>query len=707
MQRLLVIEDSPTQAEELRLILESAGFEVAAASDGRHGLDQFMASRFDAVISDILMPRMSGYEFCRAAKSRPETRDIPIMLLTTLSDPPMDIIQGLECGADNFISKPYEAAALIARVQSMLRGKRMRDDTKLKVGVELFFLGKKFTIDSDKEQILDTLISTFEGIVHTNRELRAREVDLAVAKAKIEDYAKQLEGRVRVSEQKYRSLMEHANDAIFVIDAHGTTLEINRQTEQLLGRPASAIVGRPFHEFVISGERDYASVQFQKILEDGQATIRDLRLDRQDATFVCADFSASLVHTEGRQIVLAIARDMTERNRLQHQVLQNEKLVTVGTLAAGIAHEINNPTAVVLANMGVIRAYADDVAAMLAEGGGLDRGPELERATAELDEVIHDCTHAAERIRDIVRDLKGFAHIGEGDVGLVNINERLDATLRMASNEVRYRARIEKDFGGDLPAIVASPGKLGQVFLNLIVNATQAIDEGKIEENKITITTRFEDGRIRVSVRDTGKGIPQEILFKIFDPFFTTKPVGAGTGLGLSICQDIVKKHNGEIRVESEIGRGTTFSVYLPLDTGLELPSRRAVLESSETPGSNLMVIDDEPSLLKAYQRMLGGRHKVTLALGGRAAVELLSASGPRYDVFLCDLMMPDIDGVDLHGYIAEKYPGLERRMAFISGGAFTPRVQEFLARVDNPRLEKPFAIDDLRRVIAAVLAAK
>ena len=126
MQRLLVIEDSPTQAEELRLILESAGFEVAAAHDGLHGLDQFMASRFDAVISDILMPRMSGYEFCRAAKSRPETRDIPIMLLTTLSDPPMDIIQGLECGADNFITKPYEAEHLygaIAAAQQVMHGK--------------------------------------------------------------------------------------------------------------------------------------------------------------------------------------------------------------------------------------------------------------------------------------------------------------------------------------------------------------------------------------------------------------------------------------------------------------------------------------------------------------------------------------------------------------------------------------------------------
>jgi PAS domain S-box-containing protein len=700
MQRLLVIEDSPTQAEELRFILESAGFEVEAATDGRKGLDQFMASRFDAVISDILMPHMSGYEFCRAAKAVPETRGVPIMLLTTISDPLMDIIQGLECGADHFISKPYDATALVARVESMLRSKRVRDEAKLKIGIEIALLGKKFTISADKEQILGMLISTFEDIVLANRELRAREVELAVAKAKIEEYAKKLEGRVQISEEKYRSLMEHAHDAILVIDAHGTTREVNRQAEQLLGRPAADIIGKPHNEFVVPAERDRAAAQFQKILREGHANIADIRLERQDSTFVVADISASLVHTNGQQIVVAIARDMTERNRLQRQVLQNEKLASVGTLAAGIAHEINNPTAVVVANMGVAKEYADKVRATLLEGHVMSA--ELERSTTDFEEVIRDCTHAGERIRDIVRDLKGFAYIDGGDVGLVNINERLDLALRLAFHEIRYRARIEKSFSEDLPDLVASPGRLSQVFLNLIVNAAQSIDEGRVDENKISLTSRFEDGRIRIDIADTGKGIPEEILHEIFDPFFTTKPVGSGTGLGLSICQDIVRKHNGEIRVDSEIGRGTTFSIYLPRDTGLELRVGDVAVESNEVPRSKLMVVDDEPSLLKAFRRLLSRYHDVTAALGGRAAVEFLSYD---YDVIVCDLMMPDLDGVDFHDYIAENFPGLERRMVFVTGGAYTSRVQDFLARVDNPRLEKPFAIDDLRRLIAGVLA--
>lgn len=721
MTRLLVVEDSPTQAEELKLILESAGFEVQIAVDGPQALDRLTASRFDLVVSDVVMPGMSGYELCRATKTEPRTKDIPVLLLTTLSDP-IDIIQGLECGADNFLTKPYDAGNLVGRVKGMLDNKRLRAEGKVRVGVEIFFLGRRFTVSSDKEQILDLLLCTFEDIVRTNRELQASQAELATAKAKVEDYARKLEGRVRVSQEKYRSLMEHANDAIFVIDEQGKTLEVNRQAEQLLGRPAADIVGRPYSEFVIPAERDYAAVLFQRLLLEGSANVTDLHVQRADAAFICADFSASLVQIEGQRIVLAIARDVTDRNRLQQQVLQSEKLATVGTLAAGIAHEINNPTAVVLANLGVVNGYGSQVRKTLAEVGRLAlnapestrkalerlRGdPELERSTAQLEEVLRDCTHAGERIRDIVRDLKGFARIDDGDVALVNVNERLDTTLRMASNEIRYRARVETSLGQNLPEIVASPGKLSQVFLNLIVNAAQAIDEGKVERNKISIATRFEDGRIRVDITDTGKGIPKEILHKIFDPFFTTKPVGVGTGLGLSICQDIIKKHNGEIRVESEIGRGTTFSVYLPRATGLELPRKDLPAEPGEVPRSKLMVVDDEAFLLRAYQRMLGGRHEVTTALGGRAAVGLLSAAGASYDVIFCDLMMPDVDGVDLHRFVAERFPGLEKRMVFISGGAFTPRAQDFLARIDTPHVEKPFTIEDLQRTIAGVLAKK
>lgn len=188
MTRVLAVEDSPTQAEELRFILTSEGFEVAVARDAEQGLQQLAGQRFDLVVSDIVMPGMSGYDLCKRIKADRRTRDIPVILLTTLSDP-LDIVQGLESGADNFITKPYEADNLLARINTMLANRRMRAEGDHGPGVEIFFLGKKFVITSDKEQILDLLIATFEDIVRTNRELQQSQNALAIANKELEAFS--------------------------------------------------------------------------------------------------------------------------------------------------------------------------------------------------------------------------------------------------------------------------------------------------------------------------------------------------------------------------------------------------------------------------------------------------------------------------------------------------------------------------------------
>jgi signal transduction histidine kinase len=192
MTRVLLVEDSPTQAEELKLILESEGFEIETAPDGEAGLRKLEDARFDLVVSDILMPGMSGYELCRAVKSSPEMRDLPVILLTTLSNP-MDVIQGLESGADNFVTKPYEPSYLVERVKGILENRRMRAENRLRMGIDVLFLGKKFTITSDKQQILDLLICTFEDTVRKNRELESSQAKLAATLAQLEIANKELE----------------------------------------------------------------------------------------------------------------------------------------------------------------------------------------------------------------------------------------------------------------------------------------------------------------------------------------------------------------------------------------------------------------------------------------------------------------------------------------------------------------------------------
>ena len=320
LARILVVEDSPTQAQQLQCILEEDGYLVEVAPDGEQGFDLFNASAFDLVISDIQMPGISGYELCRKIKDDPARRDVPVILLTSLTDP-MEVIQGLECGADNFITKSTQPDDLLGRVKTILDNKALRTGSKFKVEAEVVFLGKKLTINSDKEQILNLLISTFENVVRTNRELKARESELVAAKSQVDKYARQLEGQVRSTEDKYRKLMEQAQDAIFIVDTSGRVREVNRQAEELLGQPAAEIIGCPFEKFMLATELDRGRVQHQKLLADGFVRTDNIHLKRADGRRVYVDFSASLVEINGERIVQGIAHDVTERKQAEQRLV--------------------------------------------------------------------------------------------------------------------------------------------------------------------------------------------------------------------------------------------------------------------------------------------------------------------------------------------------------------------------------------------------
>jgi CheY-like chemotaxis protein len=260
----------------------------------------------------------------------------------------------------------------------------------------------------------------------------------------------------------------------------------------------------------------------------------------------------------------------------------------------------------------------------------------------------------------------------------------------MVWNEIRHRARLVKDYG-QTPTIDANESRLGQVFLNLLVNAAQAIPEGNAERNEIRIVTRAKDGWVVIDISDTGAGIPPERLARIFEPFFTTKPVGEGTGLGLSICHGIVGSLGGEITVSSRIGEGTTFQVTLPvgrLEEREQADVQTRPIRASRR--ARILVVDDEAMMVKALTRTLRSHHDVTGVTAAREAARLIEA-GERYDLILCDLMMPQITGMDLHTQLLRAAPEMAAKMIFLTGGAFTVRARTFLDNVPNQRLEKPF----------------
>jgi PAS domain S-box-containing protein len=387
-------------------------------------------------------------------------------------------------------------------------------------------------------------------------------------------------------------------------------------------------------------------------------------------------------------------RDITERKRLQSQLEFASRMSAVGSLAAGVAHEMNNPLAYVLANLEFAM-------------GELARtpGPAQEGAppAAEALRALSEAHEGVERVRAIVQDLKVFSRQdGEEVHGPVDVRAVVQTALKMARVEIRNRAAVVLELG-EVPPILASEQRLGQVFLNLLVNAAQAIPEGNPMGNQIRVVTRTDGDRVIVEVKDTGAGMPPQVRERIFDPFFTTKPAGVGTGLGLTICHGIVAGLGGDIQAESAVGVGTTFRVRLPLPAPLPAGWAEGNRRSADARCARIAVLDDELLVARAVKRALSGLHEVVAVSSARDFLQRLD-QGERFDLLLCDLMMPGMSGPELYAELSCRHPDTARRTVILTGGAYDEASREFLERTGLPCIAKPFDIGDLQEKVTELL---
>lgn len=404
--------------------------------------------------------------------------------------------------------------------------------------------------------------------------------------------------------------------------------------------------------------------------------------------YVLKESMSRLPLAVGREVREAAARVL--QRQMSDRLAISERMASAGMLAAGVGHEINNPLAVVMASLDFVT-------------GLVGRLP-VDARSKEFAAPLNDMSEAVERIRGIVRDVKLFSRPQEEKRGPVDVREVIESSIRMAWNEIRHRAKVTRVYG-DVPMVESNEARLGQIVLNLLVNAAHAMPEGCASQNEIRVATRMtESGRVVIEVRDTGMGILPEIMPRIFDPFFTTKPVGVGTGLGLSLCHRMVSDLGGEIGVESEVGKGTVFRVTIPVATSA--PRASVPPKAVEAPArrGKVLVIDDEVAIGRALKRSLGGHHDVVALTNGNEALARI-ASGERFDVILSDLMMPDVTGMEIYEQLSLATPDQAKRMIFLTGGAFTERARAFLDRVSNPCIEKPFAISSVLATIASTLA--
>jgi CheY-like chemotaxis protein len=367
---------------------------------------------------------------------------------------------------------------------------------------------------------------------------------------------------------------------------------------------------------------------------------------------------------------------------MHEQLMISDRMASVGILAAGVAHEINNPLAAVISNLDMALEDLDAP------------NPDVE----SIRESLSDARTASDRVKNIVRDLRIFSRSEDETTGAVAVDKVLESTLRMAANELRHRASVVKKFEA-IPPVAASEARLGQVFLNLVVNAAQAMPEGHARENELRLSISVDGNRARIDIADTGPGIPPEVMKRLFTPFVTTKPKGVGTGLGLSICHRIVTSFGGELTATTSTA-GTTFTVLLPLWAGSQPASVTSPIPVVTTvKRGKVLVVDDDAVVAKSVTRTLASHHDTVTADSGRRALDLLRG-GARFDVILCDVMMPEMTGPELYDEVLRLAPEQARAMVFVTGGVFTSSAQEFLERVSNPRIEKPFDIPSLRSLI-------
>lgn len=388
--------------------------------------------------------------------------------------------------------------------------------------------------------------------------------------------------RLFLSEEQHRILMDNASCGILVHNLAGQIVEANKHVELLLNSSKEEIIGQYFKAFIFPADLEFANKQYAVFLEEGVIGPNEIRIQPKNAAPRVVEYTGAIVKTLKEDFLLIVTNDVTDRNQIRSRALLNDKLAAIGTLAAGMAHEINNPIAWILANLGFMKESIHKLQTNLLELENICNEPDSQikiqkidallvdmtqgKLVEEMDEIISESIEGIDRIRGIVDSLRGFSRMNDSRLVPIDIAETIDSVIKIAFSEIKYRAKIKKIIPRNLPKITSNSVKLHQVFLNLILNAAQSIAKGTIEENTILIKAELMDNIIQVDICDTGSGIPPEYLSRIFDPFFTTKPIGTGTGLGLSICHDIIQECGGEIKVQSILGKGSTFSVYLPLE---------------------------------------------------------------------------------------------------------------------------------------------
>jgi PAS domain S-box-containing protein len=546
-------------------------------------------------------------------------------------------------------------------------------------------VGRAFRAMFSANQVLDELENQNRRIVEGYKQLKE-------ANRQLRSKQRQLERSAR----NFRTLIERSTEAIAVI-ADTELIYVNEAMIRFLEYDdESDLLGKSIDNILADSDAFSVEAPWGAEVENPFDPAKDVRFETRDAEIVRGDVNRLEIEFEGRPSTVLISRDVTKRREMAARMMQMDRMIAVGTLAAGVAHEINNPLTYVVTNTDFSLKVLSDLRGQIDELGVDDE--RLDGIVDKLDlieESLEDSMHGGNRVKSIVRDLQTFSRRDETSTHRVDVNEVVSNAVKMGWHKIKSRARLVQNLSASATLNVDS-SRLGQVVLNLLVNAAQAIPEGSANANTIWLKTLERDGTVVIEVKDTGSGISDEDMDRIFDPFFTTKPVGEGTGLGLSICKNLIEEMGGSLHIESEVGEGTRVEVTLPKSSDMdELDEQsEAGVDLARLANRRVLVVDDDPMIGVSVARLLSGASEVTSVQSAQAAIDWLEDE--TADILLCDVLMPQTNGIELLEILEERFPEAADRLIFMTGGAFSSDVDESLRQTQKSVLTKPFSLPDL-----------
>ncbi len=501
--------------------------------------------------------------------------------------------------------------------------------------------------------------------------------------------ARDVTERLRVERelQLTQLAVDRAGEAMFRVSAKGFVLAANEMAVNRLGYSHDELLQMHIGDFDPDYDRSMWPGHFEQLQREGQMVLETTHV-RKDGSRFPVEVSVTYIEFGGQKLCCSFIRDLTENKRIHQQLMLAERTSALGTLAAGVAHELNNPLTYVRSNLEYLGTRLDSVTGISAT----DR--------YEFGEALADVLDGVDRVHRIVTDLRTFSRSSDEPIQAVDLPAVIEVAQRVTANQVQHMATLECT-ALRLPPASGQESRLVQVLTNLIVNASQAFASPAPDRNRIRISGLVEGSWVVLRISDNGRGIDAEDLPKIFDPFFTTKGMG-GTGLGLSLCYGIVRSFGGELDVESRVGEGTTFSLRLPMasptSTGPEIDDERSAARRAR-----VVLIDDDELVLRGMRRLLREHHNVEAFGEGEKALAYLREN-QDVDIILCDLMMPRMTGADVYLALQAEFPELCSRIWFISGGTFSAQLSEFATIMSERILAKPVSRATLLDKIQSVL---